>query len=370
MDDSLLLLLKLNMWVIATIAGIAVFFIFLSRFTQYAFKRYIKKIGKKSMLSFIYDNIKWMIPLFYILIFLAVTTHALRISTGIDLNATMKKSVFHHYLPMITPLFESMVLAWFAIFIIRTINGVKAYLTYLSRTDESASMDIETVHLICRSLQVLVLLFVGIGIIGVFGQDVSSLLAVSGVGTVVLGFAAQSTLANLFGGLYLLTDRPFVEGQWIRSPDRKIEGVVEVVGWRITKVRTFEKTILYIPNSVFSTVLVENVSRMSHRRIQEVLTIRYNDAIKMKQLVSDIREYIDQVDDIDHNMFKTVNFDAMADSSLNIKITCFSSECATALFRAVKEKILFDLIDIVHKNGCDFAYPTQTIHIPEIEKSN
>ena len=98
------------------------------------------------------------------------------------------------------------------------------------------------------------------------------------VGGIAVGFAARDLLANLFGGLTIYLDRPFSVGDWIRSPDRQIEGVVERIGWRSTVVRRFDKRPLYVPNSVFSTVVVENPSRMTNRRIYETIGLRYDDA--------------------------------------------------------------------------------------------
>ena len=90
------------------------------------------------------------------------------------------------------------------------------------------------------------------------GIEITALLAFGGVGGIAIGFAAQDLLANFFGGLMIYMDRPFAIGDWIRSPDREIEGTVESIGWRLTVVRTFDKRPLYIPNSVFNTLALEN----------------------------------------------------------------------------------------------------------------
>ena len=90
------------------------------------------------------------------------------------------------------------------------------------------------------------------------GIEITALLAFGGVGGLAVGFAAQDLLSNFFGGLMIYLDRPFTIGDWIRSPDREIEGTVESIGWRLTVVRTFDKRPLYIPNSVFTTLTVEN----------------------------------------------------------------------------------------------------------------
>ena len=110
------------------------------------------------------------------------------------------------------------------------------------------------------------------------GVSVSGLLAFGGIGGIAVGFAARDLLANFLGGLSIYLDRPFTVGDWIRSPDREIEGTVEEIGWRMTRIRTFDQRPLYVPNSIFASVALENPSRMNNRRIYETLGIRYEDA--------------------------------------------------------------------------------------------
>ena len=112
-----------------------------------------------------------------------------------------------------------------------------------------------------------------------FDYSVSGLLAFGGIGGIAVGFAAKDLLANFFGGLMIYLDRPFSVGDWIRSPDKEIEGTVEDIGWRLTRIRTFDKRPLYIPNSIFASISVENPSRMSNRRIYEKIGIRYDDCL-------------------------------------------------------------------------------------------
>ncbi|MFK0572717.1 mechanosensitive ion channel family protein [Endozoicomonas sp.] len=94
---------------------------------------------------------------------------------------------------------------------------------------------------IARSIQLLIVVTTLLSLARVFGYSLSTLLAFGGIGGVVLGLSAKDWLANFFGGLMLMLDSPFAEGDWIRSPDRAIEGHVEKVGWRMTKIRTFDR---------------------------------------------------------------------------------------------------------------------------------
>ncbi|MDW3125364.1 mechanosensitive ion channel family protein, partial [Vibrio sp. 1974] len=157
-----------------------------------------------------------------------------------------------------------------------------------------------------------------------FGLSLSGLLTFGGVGGLIVGLAAKDLLSNFFGGLMIYFDRPFKVGDWIRSPDRQIEGTVERIGWRMTSIRTFDKRPLYVPNSVFSNIVVENPSRMLNRRIYEVVGLRYDDADKVPEIITAVREMLKNHKDIDTRQTLIVNFDTFGPSSLNFFIYTFT----------------------------------------------
>ena len=111
-----------------------------------------------------------------------------------------------------------------------------------------ASSDRATISAVARLSRIVLWVIAGIMILQSLGVSVSGLLAFGGVGGIAVGFAARDLLANFLGGLSIFLDRPFAVGDWIRSPDREIEGTVEDVGWRVTRIRTFDKRPLYVPN--------------------------------------------------------------------------------------------------------------------------
>ncbi|MDZ7735419.1 MAG: mechanosensitive ion channel family protein [Gammaproteobacteria bacterium] len=197
------------------------------------------------------------------------------------------------------------------------------------------------------------------------GFSISGVLAFGGIGGIAVGFAAKDMLANFFGGMMVYLDRPFSVGDWIRSPDRDIEGTVEEIGWRLTRIRTFDKRPLYVPNYVFNTVSIENPSRMLNRRIREVIGVRYDDAGKIADIVGDIRDMIRNHPDIDINQTLIVNFDAFASSSLNIFVYTFTKTCDWVEYHRVKEDIMLRIIDIIDQHGAECAFPTTTIHVPD-----
>ncbi|MFP6835411.1 MAG: mechanosensitive ion channel domain-containing protein, partial [Pseudomonadales bacterium] len=140
------------------------------------------------------------------------------------------------------------------------------------------------------------------------GFSVSGVLAFGGIGGIAIGFAARDMLANFFGALMIFLDRPFSVGDWIRSPDREIEGTVEEIGWRLTRIRTFEQRPLYVPNSVFTSLAVENPSRMLNRRIYETIGIRYDDVSVLGKIIVDVTSMLKAHPAIDLSRTLMVNF--------------------------------------------------------------
>ena len=205
------------------------------------------------------------------------------------------------------------------------------------------------------------------------GFNISAILAFGGIGGIAVGFAAKDLLANFFGGLMIYLDRPFSVGDWIRSPDRSIEGTVEKIGWRLTMIRTFDKRPLYIPNSMFSSISVENPSRMTHRRIYETIGVRYEDGKQLPAIIADVKEMLIHHPEIDDTQTLIVNFNQFASSSLDFFVYTFTKTTNWIKFHEVKQDVLFKITDIIDKHNAEIAFPTSTIHIDNealiIEKS-
>jgi MscS family membrane protein len=151
----------------------------------------------------------------------------------------------------------------------------------------------------------------------------------------------------------------------VRSPDRNIEGTVEHIGWRLTTIRTFDKRPLYVPNAAFTTIAVENPSRMSNRRIYETIGIRYADVAQMATIVDDIRAMLQQHEDIESDETLIVNFLAFNASSLDIMVYCFTKTTQWVPFHEVKQDVLLKISDIIEGYGAEVAFPTRTLHLPE-----
>ena len=196
------------------------------------------------------------------------------------------------------------------------------------------------------------------------GFNISAILAFGGIGGIAVGFAAKDLLSNFFGGMMIYLDRPFAIGDWVRSPDKQIEGTVEKIGWRLTVIRTFDKRPLYVPNSVFASIAVENPSRMSHRRIYETIGIRYDDVDKLPAIVKEVKTMLLAHEEIDQEQTLIVNFNSFAASSLDFFVYTFTHTTNWIKYHEVKQDVLFRISEIITSHGAEIAYPTSTLHVP------
>lgn len=226
-------------------------------------------------------------------------------------------------------------------------------------------MDLTTVSAVGKLARAVIILTTALIIMQSLGYSISGVLAFGGIGGIAVGFAAKDLLANFFGGAMVYMDRPFKVGDWIRSPDKSMEGTVEHIGWRLTTIRTFDKRPLYVPNSIFTTVSVENPSRMTHRRIYEVIGIRYCDIGTMAGITAKVHEMIENHDEIDADQLIMVNFEKFNASSLDFFIYCFTKTTNWAKFHAVKQDVLLRISEIIIDHGAEVAFPTRTLHVAD-----
>ena len=233
----------------------------------------------------------------------------------------------------------------------------------LSAENSGKRIDKTTAHAITQVLRISVVIsgfLVGLHTIGI---NISAVLAFGGIGGIAIGFAAKDLLANFFVGLMIFLDRPFSVGDWVRSPDKEIEGTVENIGWRLTRIRTFDKRPLYIPNSTFATISVENPSRMTNRRIYETIGLRYADVDKLDAILKDIKEMLVSHPEIDTGHTLMVNFNSFAASSVDFFIYTYTKTIDWQEFHQIKQDVLLKVANIIEEHGAEIALPTRTLHL-------
>lgn len=356
--ESLLALLEgpltgLGVAPIAVLRGVELFVIvLLTVFGAYFVRRFVMSLKQRAERT----KSKWDDTFFAALqgpartlVWVVGLTFALeRAAVGLDIEA------------IFAPLRAALVVATLTWGLIRFIDRVQRR---MMREAGPEDLDLTTVEAIGRLIRITVLITSGLIILQTLGFSVSGVLAFGGFGGIAVGFAAKDLLSNFFGGLMIFLDRPFGVGDWVRSPDRDIEGTVESLGWRLTTIRTFDKRPLYVPNATFLSIAVENPSRMSHRRIFETIGIRYDDAAQLKAIVADVEAMLRDHPEIDSDQTLMVYFNAFGASSLDFFIYCFTKTTVWTEYHRVKQDVLFQVYDLISQQGADVAFPTQTLHL-------
>jgi MscS family membrane protein len=260
------------------------------------------------------------------------------------------------------PLRDTLIIAALTWFVIRLVRRGES-----NFIEKKGGVDKTTVDAISKLLRISVIITALLVTLQTLGYSISGVLAFGGVGGIAIGFAAKDLLANFFGGLTIYLDRPFAVGDWVRSPDRNIEGTVEQIGWRLTRIRTFDQRPLYVPNSTFTTIALENPSRMRNRRIHETLGIRYQDASKMDAIIKKVRDMLSNHPEIDTGRTLIVNFNSFAPSSLDFFVYTFTRTTEWVKYHEIKQDVLLKILAIIEAEGAECAFPTSTIHLSDIE---
>ena len=205
------------------------------------------------------------------------------------------------------------------------------------------------------SLKVLIVFLAALMLMQTFNINVSGLLALGGMGGIILGFASKDLLSNLFGATLIYLDQPFFIGDWIKSPDREIEGIVENIGWRLTAIRTFDKRLIYVPNSIFGNLVIENPSRMITRRFNETIRLRYDDILKVETIINQIKNMLESHKGIDLEQGIMVSLSKLSEYAVEIYIDAFTNTKQWGEFSSIKQDILLKICAIIAQNKAQIA---------------
>jgi len=291
---------------------------------------------------------------------LALMIWLLGLSTGVLIILNHINGIdIHSYIELSKKIGIIVVLCWGVIRFIKNVEN----LYIRDCVEKSKEFDKTLAHAMTQLVTIAGIAVSLLAIMQLLGLPISGLLALSGIGGAAIAFASRDLLANLFGGLVVYLDRPFKIGDWIRSPDKQIEGTVESIGWRVTCIRTFDKRPLYVPNGVFLTISVENPSRMLNRRIKTTIGIRYQDAGKMDAITRQVKKMLTDHPEIDNQQTMIVNFVEFGPSSLNFLVYTFTKTTQWVRFQEIQHDVFIKIINIINANHAQCAFPTQTLFV-------
>lgn len=192
---------------------------------------------------------------------------------------------------------------------------------------------------------------------GIPSAAIATLLGGAGIG---FTFATQQISQNFLSGFMLFFNRPFKEGDWINTDN--LQGTVESIGWYYTRIRTFDRRPLHIPNSIFATKPIENPGQMYNRRILANISLRYEDIDKVAGITNQVKEHLKHHPQIDQNQTILVNFNQWDASSINMMVYCFTETTVWSEWLDIQQSIFLDIAGIVKTSGAEFAINGMTLY--------
>lgn len=210
-----------------------------------------------------------------------------------------------------------------------------------------------------------------LGVVAVLEEwdfNVAAVLGGLGLVGMAVAFGAQNLISNLFSGIAIFLDHMFEKGDWIRTPD--VEGTVEDIGFRTTKIRRFDKALVTIPNAMLGGAAVVNFSRMTNRRIYWVIGLQYcSTEGQLKAVVQAINDYVRGSDDFETDPTKAttlINVDSFNNSSIDIMFYCFTKTTDWGKWMIIKEELAYRIKAIVEENDAAFAFPSSSLYVEKL----
>ena len=193
-----------------------------------------------------------------------------------------------------------------------------------------------------------------------WNYDISGFLASLSIGSVAVAFAAKDALANVFGSLIIILDKPFKVGDWVLA--NNIEGIVESISFRSTCIRTFTQELVYVPNSLLSNTPITNFTLREKRRIDFTLGLTYDStAAQIEAFIAKLKDYLDQNERIYEDLVR-VHFVTYNDSSLDVRVTCYARAAHQHEYLDILQEINLKIMSLMEEVGVSCAFPSQSIY--------
>lgn len=332
--------------------GILLFFIFLRAPLAHAIISILHKASEKTKNSLddaIVSAVEPPLRLVFVLLGLYAMLAFLSLSTEID---TFNSHFFHSMFA-------------FAIFW-SLYRIVDIFSTFVKNHQEKVKsrFSADLALFLVKGIKLVLLVMGFVIIVQEWGYNFTGFLASLGLGGLAFALAAKDTAANLFGSLVIFSDKPFDVGDWIHTP--AVEGTVESIGIRSTRVRTFAKALVAVPNATLANSPITNWSRMTMRRIKMTVGLTYDtSSIQMQNILNEVREMLKDDEDINDTTIM-VNFTDFQDSALGIFCYFFTNTTNWQEYLIIRERMNLNIMRIVEKNRASFAFPSQSVYIESL----
>ncbi len=322
-------------------------------FTKYIFKFIIKLSTKtktdldtRLLLSF-----QSPLQVFFILLGLYVSTRYLLLSF-LPVNV--------YYSNILTQLFRTAMIILIAWGFFNFSSNLPRFFPVLEKRLD-VDLDKLVIPFLSKILKGLIVFIAGVLVADEWGFDINGFIAGLGLGGLAFALAAQDTISNFFGGMVIILDKPFSIGDWIETPN--VEGTVEDINFRSTKVRTFSNAVVTVPNSTLANEAITNWSRMGKRRVTFSLGVTHQTPKeKLKRCIAEIKTALMEHPGV-HPETIFVSFEKFSDSSLDIFVYFFTTTTKWGEFLKVREDVNFRIMGILESEGIAIAYPSRRLYM-------
>jgi MscS family membrane protein len=239
------------------------------------------------------------------------------------------------------------------------------FFTMGDRIGRSINSDIQ--HFFVRTIEVIVFIIGAVTIFEQIGINISAFLGGVGLAGMAIALAAKDSVANLFGTMMIFADRTFQKGDWIQSP--QVEGTVEVIGLRASKIRTFAKALVNVPNGQLANSPIINWSRMTNRRIKMTISLEYRStAAQLEQIINRLREFVANHPDVEPKgpVAQMIHLVGFGPSSIDIDLYYFTKTTDWEEWRKIRSDHILAFKKIVEEEGCSFAFPSTSLYIEKM----
>ena len=322
---------------------------------------YILKLLESSFMRFSHDSLsktldKLSRPSALLIVFYLVEVYIPTLQFQIDINSFLIKG-----------LEIGQIVLWIYVFLEIVSVLIEVFVSYTSRTE--SKLDDQLAPILSRLLKVLVVLVGILKMLTVFGVNTTTVIAGASIGGLAVALASQDTVKNLIGTFMIFLDKPFQIGDWIEGGG--VEGTVEEVGFRSTRIRAVDTSIYSIPNSMLSEIVINNKGLRQYRRYQTKLGIRYDTPPELiEAFVVGVRKIIEVHPETLTKSYN-VEFTGFGDSSLEILLNTYFLSLEWGVEQSSKHRLHMAILNLAAELGVDFAFPSQTVMIEEFpEKKN
>lgn len=326
----------------------------LMKIFQFFLDNYVRRLTRKTTIKWdddLIDGVEKPSGFIFLMTFYFLTYSNLQFSVTIS-----------HFLSVVLEIALSAAVVWLFYNLAEVVSKYLAILTSKTET----LLDDQLVPLIRKTLRFFVVIMGVIAILQNNGYNVASLIAGLGIGGLAIALAARETLANFFGSLTIFLDRPFKIGDWIKTGD--VEGTVEEVGFRSTRIRTFYNSLVSVPNSNVANTDIDNLGLRQYRRLKTVLNLTYSTTPEqMEAFVEGIKAIVKANDHFRQDFYE-VHFNSFGAHSLDVLVYVFFDVPDWSTELQQRHNFLLEVLRLAKEVGVEFAFPTQTLHMDSFYK--